>query len=115
MLEALKVLDSLDARPAAEWVREKLAAAGVTKVPRRPSTSTRANPARLTQRQLEVLALLADGLTDAEIAAELVLSVRTVNHHVADVFDKLGVRTRRAAAAVARTLDLPPRRGGSRH
>jgi DNA-binding CsgD family transcriptional regulator/tetratricopeptide (TPR) repeat protein len=113
MLEALKVLDSLDARPAAEWVREKLAAAGVTKVPRRPSTSTRANPARLTQRQLEVLALLADGLSDAEIAAELVLSVRTVNHHVADVFDKLGVRSRRAAAAVARTLDLPRRRGGS--
>ena len=109
MVEALKVLDALDARPAATWVRGLLASAGVAKVPRRPSTSTRSNPAQLTERQLDVLALLADGLTDAEIAAELVLSVRTVHHHVADVLDKLGVPSRRAAAAAARTMDLPPR------
>jgi DNA-binding CsgD family transcriptional regulator/tetratricopeptide (TPR) repeat protein len=109
MVEALKVLDTLDARAAATWVRGLLASAGVAKVPRRPSTNTRANPAHLTARQLDVLGLLAEGLTDAEIAAELVLSVRTVHHHVADVLDKLGVRSRRAAAAAARTMDLPPR------
>ena len=45
-------------------------------------------------------------LTPAEIADRLVLSVRTVDTHVAAILDRLGVRSRREAAAVARTLDL---------
>lgn len=52
-----------------------------------------------------MLALLADGLTNAEIADRLVLSMRTVDTHVAAILDRLGARTRREAAAVARALD----------
>ncbi|WP_343942081.1 helix-turn-helix transcriptional regulator, partial [Pseudonocardia zijingensis] len=66
-----------------------------------PRPATRANPAGLTARQLEVLALLREGLTDAEIAQRLVLSVKTVNHHVSAVLDKLGVDNRRDAVRVA--------------
>ncbi len=55
-----------------------------------------------------MLALLADGRTNAEIAARLVLSVRTVDHHVAAILDKLGVSTRRAAAQRATDLGLGP-------
>ncbi len=106
-LEALAVLDGLGAQAAAVLVRERLAALGVQRLPRGPTASTRANPAGLTDRQVEVLTLLADGLTNAEIAARLVLSVRTVDRHVAAVLEKLAVPTRRAAAAMARTLDLP--------
>ena len=69
-------------------------------VPRGPRATTRANPAGLTARQLAVLELLREGLTNAEIADRLVLSVRTVDHHVAAILSKLGVSSRREAAAV---------------
>ncbi len=108
-MEALGVINELRATAAAARVRERLTALGVQRVPRGPNTSTRANPAGLTDRQLDVLVLLADGLTNAEIAARLMLSVRTIDHHVAAVLDKLGVRSRRAAAALARRMDLPRR------
>jgi DNA-binding CsgD family transcriptional regulator len=101
-LTALRVLEDLGATAAARLVRRKLRALGITRVPRRSHASTRANPAGLTQRQLDVLDLLADGLTNAEIADRLVVSVRTVDSHVAAVLGKLGVRTRREAARLRR-------------
>ena len=55
---------------------------------------------------MEILRLLADGLTNAEIADLLVLSTRTVDHHVASVFQKLDVHTRRDAVAKAEALGL---------
>lgn len=58
----------------------------------------------LTGRQLEILRLLSAGLTNAEIAARLVLSVRTVDHHVSAVLQKLGVSSRAEAAVVASGL-----------
>jgi DNA-binding NarL/FixJ family response regulator len=77
-------------------------------VPRGPLAETRANPAGLTARQLEVLALLAEGLTNAEIAARLVVSIRTVDHHVAAVLARLGVDTRRAAGRRAADMGILP-------
>jgi non-specific serine/threonine protein kinase len=61
---------------------------------------------RLTGRQLEVLAALAQGLSNAEIAARLVLSTRTVHAHVRSIFDKLEVGSRTAAVHRAAELDL---------
>jgi DNA-binding NarL/FixJ family response regulator len=77
------------------------------RVPRQPRETTRANPARLTDRELEVLALLAEGLTNAEIAERLVVSPRTAEHHVAAVLRKLGAPTRREAARRATELLEP--------
>ena len=71
--------------------------------PRRP---TSANPAGLTARELEVLVLLTEGLRNAEIAERLVVSPKTVDHHVSAILRKLSVRTRGEAVARARQFGL---------
>src|SRR5215470_5228122 len=97
-VEALTVLDGLGAAPAVAIVRNRLRDLGVARLPRRPQPGTLTNPAGLTDRQLEILRLVATGLSNAEIARRLVVSPRTVGHHVSAVLQKLGVRTRREAA-----------------
>ncbi|MFC5266116.1 ATP-binding protein [Kribbella qitaiheensis] len=104
--QAIWALDELGARPAARLARAELAKLGVKRLPRRPAAATRSNPAGLTARQVDVLRLLAAGRSNNEIAAELVLSVRTVDHHVSAILLKLGVPTRRQAASTAASLGL---------
>ena len=106
LLEALPILDSMGATPLARQVRSGLRQLGMPNVPRGPMAGTRENPAGLTERQLEVLRLMAQGLTNGEIATELVLSVRTVDRHVAEILAKLGVTSRRQAAARAEALGI---------
>lgn len=103
-LAALDLLMELGAQPAVRIVRRRLRELGVRSLPRGPMTDTRENPGGLTNRQLEVYGLLAEGLTNAEIADRLVLSVRTVDHHVSAILDKLGVESRHEAAEVAADL-----------
>jgi HD-GYP domain-containing protein (c-di-GMP phosphodiesterase class II) len=79
----------------AEAVEAVLAAAGHAPARRR------AYPCELTEREVEVLRLLALGLTNKEIAARLVVSPRTVQHHVAHIYPKIGRRSRAGAALFA--------------
>ena len=58
-------------------------------------------PAGLTAREMEVLRLLAGGLTDVQIAEKLVLSPRTVHAHVSSIYSKLGVTSRSATTRYA--------------
>jgi DNA-binding CsgD family transcriptional regulator len=92
--EALSEFRRLGARPAAAITARRLRALGEQGVPRGPRPGTAANPAGLTGRETEVLALLANGLSNTEIAAELVVSARTVDHHMAAILKKLGARSR---------------------
>jgi len=107
-LRGLGMLDRLGAVATASLVRRRLRRAGARGIPRGPRATTRANPGQLTDRQLEVLALLAEGSTNAEIAARLYLSQRTVDNHVAALLARLGVSSRHDALAVAAGLGLLP-------
>lgn len=100
--EALVAFEQLGARPMAELVRDKLREAGVRTIPRGPRPATRENPFGLTNRQVEILSLLVENLTNAEIAERLHISPKTVGHHVSAVLAKLDVSSREEAAAVAR-------------
>jgi DNA-binding CsgD family transcriptional regulator len=103
---ALEELQRLGARPAAAIVARRLQERGVRNLPRGPRPSTRSNQAQLTTRELEVLALLADGLRNAAIAERLFVSPRTVDHHVAAILRKLGAQSRGEAVAEAGRLGL---------
>ena len=76
LLTALGILDELGATPLATLVRKRLRASGTTRIPRGPRGETRINPVGLTARQIDVLRLLGKGYTNAQIASQLVVSVR---------------------------------------
>lgn len=103
---ALDILDRLGADAVAAKVRRELRANGRSVVPARRRATTLANPAGLTARQTEVLRLLADGLTNAELAQRLFLSAKTVDHHVSAILNKLDVTKRRDAVRKARELGI---------
>ena len=101
---ALGILHGLGARRFAAIVRRRLRELGATSVPRGPHRSTDLNPGRLTNRQLEVLSLVSEGLTNDQIATRLALSAKTVDHHVSAILGKLGVSRRAEAAERAAVL-----------
>lgn len=103
---SLDALQDLHARPAAAIVARRLRTMGVRGLPRGPRHSTREHPAGLTAREAEVLALLREGKGNAEIAQQLFVSAKTVEHHVSAILRKLGVRTRLEATAEAARLGL---------
>jgi DNA-binding CsgD family transcriptional regulator/tetratricopeptide (TPR) repeat protein len=104
--EALRIFTGLGALPAAQLTRQKMRLLGIHSVPAGPRTATRAHPLGLTRREHEVLDLICAGLTNAEIAARLFISAKTVDHHVSAVLAKLGAPTRGAAASQAARLGL---------
>jgi DNA-binding CsgD family transcriptional regulator len=103
--EALATARELGAEPLVRRVSDRLRGCGYA-VPRGPRRSTQANAAGLTPRQVEVLELVVSGLSNLDIAEQLVLSERTVEHHVAAVLRKLGTSSRHAAARRAAELGM---------
>ena len=111
MRDALTLLESLDASATVKRCREHLRDAGVRGVvPRSARDDQSANPAGLTSRELQILSLLAEDLTNAEIARRIVRSEKTVDHHISAILRKLDVRSRNDAAAMAGRLGLIPER-----
>jgi DNA-binding CsgD family transcriptional regulator/tetratricopeptide (TPR) repeat protein len=99
---ALDICNALGAVATARIIRQKMRSRGFRSVPAGQRAATRENPLGLTQREQEVLELLCEGRTNAGIATKLVISPKTVDHHVSSVLAKLGVSKRTEVAAAAK-------------
>jgi len=104
--DALGIFTDLGAMAAAGVTRQAMRERGVRSIPAGPRAATRAHPLGLTRREHEVLDLIVDGHTNAEIAGQLFISAKTVDHHVSAVLAKLGAPSRGAAASKAVRLGL---------
>lgn len=103
--KAANMFEALGAGVAARRVRATLGT-DQARGPTTPRASTRANPAGLTRRQMDVLQCLQEGLSNAQIAEKLFVSPKTVDHHVSAILAKLQVKTRAEAAAKANRGEL---------
>ena len=104
--EALTILDRLGAAPLGVIVRRRLRERGARGIPRGPNETTRANPAGLTTKETEILALLAHGRSNAQLARRLHRSTKTIDHHVSAILEKLGVHSRTEAVAARVALGV---------
>ncbi len=103
--EAVTRFDDLGAVVPARLARRRMRELGHRSVPVDAQPATRAHPKNLTVREQEILALVAAGRRNKDIAEVLVISPRTVGSHVSSIIRKLGVLTRGEAAAWAREHD----------
>ena len=80
--EAFAIFQNLGAAAAARVTRQRMRSLGIRSIPAGARTATRAHPRGLTRREREVLDLICDGNTNAQIGAKLFISAKTVDHHV---------------------------------
>ncbi len=103
---SLRMLDRLGATATMDRIRADLNARGIRAGTRGPRKSTRENSHGITKRELDVLTLIDQGLTNKDIGEKLFVSAKTVDHHVSSLLAKLGARNRSEAAAKGRASGL---------
>jgi DNA-binding CsgD family transcriptional regulator len=104
--DALIILESLDATATINLLKQQMREIGIKKIPKGPRKSTKENPAGLTGRQMDVLKLLTEGLSNSEIASKLYISSKTVDHHISAILSKLNLHSRTEAAAFAQSSGM---------
>jgi DNA-binding CsgD family transcriptional regulator len=105
--EAITLFDKVGATATIAVAQAELRRLGAVEIPRGRRASTRDDKWGLTRREREVLALVTDGLTNADIAGRLFIAEKTVDNHVAAVLAKMGVASRRDAARLAAESPAP--------
>ena len=104
--EALAIIQELGAHAIYKKMKFEMRASGIKSIPRGIRKSTQANPAHLTERELDVLQLLKEGMQNKEIAGKLFISPKTVDHHISSIFFKLDVKSRKIAVQEAIKLEI---------
>jgi DNA-binding CsgD family transcriptional regulator/tetratricopeptide (TPR) repeat protein len=100
MKKAVEIFDGLGAAAASQLIKQKMRKSGIKNIPKGPRQSTKENPSGLTERQMEILKLVANGLNNSEIGNKLYISTRTVENHISTIFSKLNIHSRVEAAAL---------------
>jgi DNA-binding CsgD family transcriptional regulator len=104
--KALAIVHELGADGVYEKMKLEMRASGIKSIPRGVRKSTQSNAALLTSRELDVLPLLKEGLQNKEIAAQLFISPKTVDHHISSILFKLDVSNRNKAVTEAMRLEI---------
>jgi len=103
---SLLIIQQLGADAIYEKLKMDMRSSGIKKIPRGLRGSTKANPAQLTNRELDVLQLLKKGIQNKEIAEALFISPKTVDHHISSILFKLDVNSRSKAVNEAARLGI---------
>jgi len=99
MKKSIEIFERLGASATVQLIKQKMRESGIKSIPKGPRQTTKANPSGLTKRELEVLKLVSHGLSNSDIARELFISPKTVDHHISAVFSKLNIHSRIEAAS----------------
>lgn len=100
MKKSVEIFENLGASAASQLIKRKMRKSGIKNIPKGPRQSTKDNPSGLTERQVEILELVANGLSNSDIGNKLYISARTVENHISTIFSKLNIHTRTEAAAL---------------
>jgi ATP/maltotriose-dependent transcriptional regulator MalT len=103
---AITIMHKLGAVTIIEKMKFQMRTSGIKSIPRGIRKTTRSNPANLTERELDILQLLKEGLQNKEIASRLFISAKTVEHHISAIFYKLEVNSRIKAIQEASQLGV---------
>lgn len=104
--KAITMVQELGANAVCEKLKMEMRASGIKSIPRGLRESTKSNIARLTERELDVLKLLKEGMQNKEIADKLFISAKTVDHHITSILFKLDVNSRVKAVHEAINLEI---------
>ena len=104
--KAIAMVNDLGADAVYEKLKQEMRSSGIKSIPRGVRKTTRENPSLLTDRELDVLALLKEGMQNKEIAARLYISAKTVDHHISSILLKLDINSRSKAVAEAVRLGI---------
>lgn len=104
--KALSIIQQFGATAVSEKLKMEMRSSGIKKIPRGLRESTRINPSQLTNRELDVLRLLQDGIQNKNIAEMLFISPKTVDHHISSILFKLDVNSRSKAVTEAIRLGI---------
>ena len=103
---ALQILQHLGADAFSERLKMEMRTLGIKSIPRGIRESTKANPAQLTNREIDVLQLLQKGLQNKKIASTLFISTKTAENHISNILFKLDVTSRSSAVTEALRLGI---------
>lgn len=104
--KAIKLVQDLDANAVYEKMKQEMRNSGIKNIPRGIRKSTRSNAALLTYREMDVLRLLKEDMHNKEIAAQLYISAKTVDHHISNILFKLDASSRSKAVREAIRLGI---------